>query len=111
LNMMLGASRAVSEKTSNKYTTGIGTPIYMAPEMLRREPYDLSSDIYGYIYNTYIWNFFDLFHKHLCSFLMSELSKYVTFFLQFWYDVVGVDGRKRTLVRIHSRMGNCQYRD
>jgi tRNA A-37 threonylcarbamoyl transferase component Bud32 len=43
-----GASRAVSEKTSNKYTVGIGTPLYMAPEVLRREPYDLSSDIYGF---------------------------------------------------------------
>jgi tRNA A-37 threonylcarbamoyl transferase component Bud32 len=43
-----GTARAVSEKTSNNYTTGIGTPLYMAPEILKREPYDLRSDIYSF---------------------------------------------------------------
>lgn len=65
---MLGASRAVSEKTSNKYTTGIGTPLYMAPEILRREPYDLSSDIYRYLY---LWSFSTLFTNVCVSFPMS----------------------------------------
>jgi serine/threonine protein kinase len=45
--VLLGTARAVSEQAINKYTTGIGTPLYMAPEILKKEPYDLRSDIYG----------------------------------------------------------------
>jgi serine/threonine protein kinase len=42
-----GTSRAVSEKIiANKYTTGIGTPIYMAPEILEGENYGLKADIF-----------------------------------------------------------------
>ncbi len=45
-----GTSRAVSEKIiANKYTTGIGTPIYMAPEILEGENYGLKADIFRYV--------------------------------------------------------------
>jgi serine/threonine protein kinase len=37
--------RAVSEKLANKYTMGIGTPTYMAPEILTKKQYDLKADI------------------------------------------------------------------
>jgi serine/threonine protein kinase len=43
-----GTSRAVSEKLANKYTMGIGTPIYMAPEILAKKQYDLKADIYSF---------------------------------------------------------------
>jgi tRNA A-37 threonylcarbamoyl transferase component Bud32/uncharacterized cupredoxin-like copper-binding protein len=43
-----GTSRAVSEKNSNSYTVGIGTPIYMAPEILAKNPYDTKCDVYSY---------------------------------------------------------------
>jgi serine/threonine protein kinase len=43
-----GSSRAVSEKIQNSYTSGIGTPIYMAPEILTKKPYDTKSDVYSF---------------------------------------------------------------
>jgi proprotein convertase subtilisin/kexin type 5 len=42
-----GTSRAVS-KLTNQYTTGIGTPSYMAPEILSKKPYDTKADVYRY---------------------------------------------------------------
>jgi tRNA A-37 threonylcarbamoyl transferase component Bud32 len=43
-----GTSRAVSEKMASKYTTGIGTPLYMAPEILAKKQYDLKADIFSF---------------------------------------------------------------
>jgi serine/threonine protein kinase len=40
--------RAVSEKLANKYTMGVGTPLYMAPEILAKKQYDLKADIYRF---------------------------------------------------------------
>lgn len=31
---------------ASKYTTGIGTPLYMAPEILAKKQYDLKADIF-----------------------------------------------------------------
>jgi serine/threonine protein kinase len=36
----------VSEKASQAYTMGVGTPIYMAPEILAKKQYDLKADVY-----------------------------------------------------------------
>lgn len=43
-----GTSRAIAEELAQRYTMGIGTPIFMAPEMLLKQPYDLKSDIYSF---------------------------------------------------------------
>jgi tRNA A-37 threonylcarbamoyl transferase component Bud32 len=43
-----GTARAVSEKLANKYTMGIGTPMYMAPEIMAKTHYDLKADIYSF---------------------------------------------------------------
>jgi len=43
-----GTSRAVSEKTSNQYTVGVGTPMYMSPEILSKQSYNKTSDVFSY---------------------------------------------------------------
>lgn len=34
-----GSSRSINEEMAKNYTSGIGTPIYMAPEILTKEAY------------------------------------------------------------------------
>lgn len=46
---------------ASKYTTGIGTPLYMAPEILAKKQYDLKADIYRYAHSAQLslscdWN-------------------------------------------------------
>ncbi|ELP88807.1 protein kinase, putative, partial [Entamoeba invadens IP1] len=44
-----GSSRNINLLMTNMtFTKGIGTPIYMAPEMLRREKYKKSADVYSF---------------------------------------------------------------
>ncbi|KAL7713823.1 Protein serine/threonine kinase [Entamoeba marina] len=55
-----GASRNINMMMTNMtFTKGIGTPIYMAPEILNRQKYKKSADIYSFaitIYQTMIWD-------------------------------------------------------
>eukprot|EP01133_Synstelium_polycarpum_P012480 gene12480-14648_t len=43
-----GTSKEVTEFDISSYTSGIGTPIYMANEILERKSYDNSADVYSY---------------------------------------------------------------
>ncbi|BFU19660.1 tyrosine kinase, putative [Entamoeba histolytica] len=51
-----GTSRAVQEYEGN-YTCGVGTPVYMAPELLSKEPYTITADQFSFaimMYEVYI---------------------------------------------------------
>ncbi|ELP90193.1 protein serine/threonine kinase, putative [Entamoeba invadens IP1] len=54
-----GSSRNVNLLMTNMtFTKGIGTPVYMAPEVLKKEKYKMSSDIYSFgvtMYETFGW--------------------------------------------------------
>ncbi|KAL7718095.1 Protein serine/threonine kinase [Entamoeba marina] len=54
-----GASRNINMMMTNMtFTKGIGTPVYMAPEVLDQKKYKKSADIYSFaitIYETMIW--------------------------------------------------------
>eukprot|EP01105_Mastigella_eilhardi_P026881 TRINITY_DN796_c0_g1_i5.p1 TRINITY_DN796_c0_g1~~TRINITY_DN796_c0_g1_i5.p1 ORF type:complete len:736 (-),score=177.81 TRINITY_DN796_c0_g1_i5:104-2311(-) len=43
-----GASRKISSGAQKAYTKGIGTPIYMAPELLKCEEYNEKADVYSF---------------------------------------------------------------
>ncbi|EGG16648.1 putative transmembrane protein [Cavenderia fasciculata] len=43
-----GTSKEVTDFDLSSYTSGIGTPIYMANEILEKQPYDNSADVYSY---------------------------------------------------------------
>ena len=44
-----GASRNINQIMTNMtFTKGIGTPVYMAPEILNREHYKKQSDVYSF---------------------------------------------------------------
>jgi tRNA A-37 threonylcarbamoyl transferase component Bud32 len=43
-----GTSRAVADDQSRQYTKGVGTPIYMAPELVKGKPYGKAADVYSY---------------------------------------------------------------
>ena len=45
-----GTSRGVNcvTDTASGYTTGVGTPIYMAPEMLKKNKYDEKADVFSF---------------------------------------------------------------
>eukprot|EP01107_Rhizomastix_libera_P010872 TRINITY_DN281_c4_g1_i1.p1 TRINITY_DN281_c4_g1~~TRINITY_DN281_c4_g1_i1.p1 ORF type:complete len:1240 (+),score=268.39 TRINITY_DN281_c4_g1_i1:23-3721(+) len=43
-----GTGRMVSDEYKQKMTKGVGTPIYMAPELLRNEMYSMPSDVYAF---------------------------------------------------------------
>ncbi|EDR22987.1 protein serine/threonine kinase, putative [Entamoeba dispar SAW760] len=55
-----GSSRNVnSMKTNMTFTKGIGTPVYMAPEILNQEKYTESADIFSFsilMYETFKWD-------------------------------------------------------
>ena len=55
-----GASRNINMlQTNMTFTNGIGTPIYMSPELLNKQKYKLPSDIFSYsilMYEIWIWN-------------------------------------------------------
>ncbi|ELP86126.1 protein serine/threonine kinase, putative [Entamoeba invadens IP1] len=54
-----GSSRNVNQMISNMtFTKGIGTPVYMAPEVLNKEKYTESADIFSFaisLYETVTW--------------------------------------------------------
>jgi serine/threonine protein kinase len=41
-----GASREITEQISRNFTQVIGTPIYMAPEILEKQAYGKEADVY-----------------------------------------------------------------
>lgn len=43
-----GSSRSINEEMARNYTAGIGTPIYMAPEILTKEAYSVKADVYSF---------------------------------------------------------------
>ncbi|EKE39731.1 hypothetical protein ENUP19_0364G0044 [Entamoeba nuttalli] len=44
-----GSSRSINLLVTNlTFTSGIGTPVYMAPELLKRKKYKMSADIYSF---------------------------------------------------------------
>jgi len=43
-----GSSRSINEELARNYTAGIGTPIYMAPEILTKEAYSVKADVYSF---------------------------------------------------------------
>eukprot|EP01105_Mastigella_eilhardi_P019711 TRINITY_DN4654_c0_g1_i1.p1 TRINITY_DN4654_c0_g1~~TRINITY_DN4654_c0_g1_i1.p1 ORF type:complete len:369 (+),score=82.71 TRINITY_DN4654_c0_g1_i1:1037-2143(+) len=43
-----GTSRKFASKVQKSYTKGVGTPIYMAPEIIRCEPYDHKVDVFSF---------------------------------------------------------------
>jgi serine/threonine protein kinase len=43
-----GTSRASGESLAQQFTTGVGTPLYMAPEVLNKQPYDTTADVYSF---------------------------------------------------------------
>jgi serine/threonine protein kinase len=43
-----GATRAIGAITLGMKTAGVGTPIYMAPEVLDSKPYNTSADVYSF---------------------------------------------------------------
>jgi serine/threonine protein kinase len=43
-----GSTREVGEEISKNYTKGIGTPRYMAPEVLQDQGYTVSADVYSF---------------------------------------------------------------
>ncbi|KAL7720566.1 Tyrosine kinase [Entamoeba marina] len=55
-----GSSRNINMMMTNMtFTKGIGTPVYMAPEILKNSKYKKSADIYSFaitIYETMIWD-------------------------------------------------------
>ncbi|BFU25081.1 tyrosine kinase, putative [Entamoeba histolytica HM-1:IMSS-B] len=54
-----GSSRSITLAQSNMtFTKGIGTPIYMAPDLLNNKRYDEKIDVFSFavvMYETYIW--------------------------------------------------------
>eukprot|EP01107_Rhizomastix_libera_P000765 TRINITY_DN11439_c0_g1_i2.p1 TRINITY_DN11439_c0_g1~~TRINITY_DN11439_c0_g1_i2.p1 ORF type:complete len:1101 (-),score=204.28 TRINITY_DN11439_c0_g1_i2:72-3092(-) len=43
-----GASRLITEERGKNYTKGVGTPIYMSPELMEGLPYSFSSDVFSF---------------------------------------------------------------
>ncbi|ELP92330.1 protein serine/threonine kinase, putative [Entamoeba invadens IP1] len=54
-----GSSRNINMMMTNMtFTKGIGTPVYMAPEVLKKEHYKKPADVYSFaitMYETFIW--------------------------------------------------------
>jgi serine/threonine protein kinase len=43
-----GSTREVGEEISANYTKGVGTPVYMAPEVLDDRGYSMAADVYSF---------------------------------------------------------------
>jgi proprotein convertase subtilisin/kexin type 5 len=43
-----GTARSTTEQVTSKFTRGVGTPIYMAVEVLKNEKYERSADIFSF---------------------------------------------------------------
>eukprot|EP00727_Mastigamoeba_balamuthi_P013046 m51a1_g8364 putative protein serine threonine (1457) ;mRNA; r:127127-133694 len=43
-----GSARTTADDEASKYTNGVGTPIYMAPEIIANNPYGPKADVYSY---------------------------------------------------------------
>lgn len=51
-----GTSKTQSSEDSSQMTKGLGTPIYMAPEILENEEYSMPADVYSFAVSAYeIW--------------------------------------------------------
>ncbi|ELP90854.1 protein serine/threonine kinase, putative [Entamoeba invadens IP1] len=55
-----GSSRNINLLMTNMtFTNGVGTPIYMSPEVLKKQKYDMKSDIYSFgvtLFNVLVWH-------------------------------------------------------
>ena len=49
-----GTARSTTEQVTSKFTKGVGTPIYMAVEILKNETYEKSADVYSF--GVLMWN-------------------------------------------------------
>ena len=65
-----GASRNINALLTNlTFTKGIGTPVYMAPEILNREHYKKPADIYSFAITMYkIFSWADAYPKEIFKF-------------------------------------------
>lgn len=43
-----GTARSTTEQVTSKFTKGVGTPIYMAVEVLKNETYERSADVFSF---------------------------------------------------------------
>ncbi|ELP93782.1 protein serine/threonine kinase, putative [Entamoeba invadens IP1] len=55
-----GSSRNINAMMTNmSFTQGVGTPIYMSPEVLRKEKYKIAADVYSFavtMFNVMVWD-------------------------------------------------------
>ena len=74
-----GSSRNINLLMTNMtFTKGIGTPVYMAPEILNRKHYKKPADIFAFaitMYETYIWK--DVYPKSQFKFAW-DIAEFVT---------------------------------
>ena len=89
-----GSSRNINQLMTNMtFTKGVGTPIYMAPEVLNQEKYTMSADIYSFsiiLYEVFTWS--DAYPKtkfrfpwHIAEFVMEGNRLEKTEDMPDWY--------------------------